>query len=108
MLGYRWAAGFVVGARLGMSAGGFKRGVLWPRILGKIELERCRLGLEDVRPSVNLEPHIDQATGWHVIDVLVGEVVRQFGDARVVPDAGYVRVLSRKGPDDASPFSGFR
>ena len=58
--------------------------------------------------GVNLEPHVDQATGWHVIDALAGEVVRQLGDAGVVPDAGNMRGLGRKGPDDAPPLSGFR
>ena len=83
-------------------------GFLQLRVLGKIELERRRLGFEDVRPCVNLEPHVDQATGWHVIDVLVGEAVRQLCDAGVVPDAGNMRGLGWKGPDDAPPLSGFR
>ena len=90
--------------RRGVASVGFLR----LRILGKIELERRRLGLEDVRPCVDLEPHVDQAAGWHVMDVLAGEVVRQLGDAGVVPDAGDVRGLGRKGLDDASPLSGLR
>ena len=83
-------------------------GFLRLRVLGKIELERRRLGFEDFRPGVNLKPHVDQATGWHVIDALAGEVVRQLGDAGVVPDAGNMCGLGRKGPDDAPPLSGFR
>ena len=90
--------------RRGVASVGFLR----LRVLREIELERRRFGLEDVRPGVNLEPHVDQAASWHVIDVLAGEVVRQLGDAGVVPDAGDVRGLGRKGPDDASPLSGLR